>query len=189
MNGSQAKHWVRVARSFFADGFILVFAFMVGTLIRLGPEWAGDGYDFAQMLTLSVEEYWPGMLLGGLFFPSAVYVCGLYAPKSFHRGILPRFLLLCLCLLLTFWILAALFYLNFSTRIGRGVMLLSSDFATEAFGSLLGVLLYGGIAILVFITAILWLFFPVFCYFYLKRIAIATEASQHFLEALLMKKD
>ena len=73
--------------------------------------------------------------------------------------------------------------------VAGGVMLLSSDFATEAFGSLLGVLLYGGIAILVFITAILWLFFPVFCYFYLKRIAIATEASQHFLEALLMKKD
>lgn len=73
--------------------------------------------------------------------------------------------------------------------IAGGVMLLSSDFATEAFGSLFGVLLYGGIAILVVITAILWLFFPVFCYFYLKRIAIATEASQHFLEAILMKKD
>ena len=125
MNGSQTTHWVRVARSFIADGFILVFAFLAGTLIRLGPEWAKDGYHFAQMLTLSVEEYWPGMLLGGLFFPSAVYVCGLYAPKSFHRGILPRFLLLGLCLVLTFWILAALFYLNFSTRIGRGVMLLS----------------------------------------------------------------
>ena len=125
MNGGQTRHWVRVTRSFITDGMILVVAFMAGTLIRLGPEWAKDGYDFFQMLTLSVEEYWPGMILGGLFFPSAVYVCGLYAPKSFHRGILPRFLLLSVCLVLTFWILAALFYLNFSTRIGRGVMLLS----------------------------------------------------------------
>lgn len=130
MNGSQTRHWVRVVRSFIADGLILVFAFMAGTLIRLGPEWAKDGYDFLQMLTLSVEEYWPGMLLGGLFFPSSVYICGLYAPKSFHRGILPRFLLLGLCLVLTFWILAALFYLNFSTRIGRGVMLLSIGIGT-----------------------------------------------------------
>ena len=130
MNGIQTRHWVRVARSFLVDGFILVFAFLAGTLIRLGPEWANDGFGFIQMLTLSVQQYWPGMLLGGLFFPSAVYVCGLYAPKSFYRGILPRFLLLTLCLLMTFWILAALFYLNFSTRIGRGVMLLSILIAT-----------------------------------------------------------
>lgn len=77
----------------------------------------------------------------------------------------------------------------FAIIFAGGVMLLSSDFAAEALGSLFGVLLYGGIALLVIITAILWLFFPVFSYFYLKRIAIATEASQHFLEALLMKKD
>ena len=68
MNGSQTRHWVRVARSFLVDGFILVFAFLAGTLIRLGPEWANDGFGFIQMLTLSVQQYWPGMLLGGLFF-------------------------------------------------------------------------------------------------------------------------
>lgn len=125
MTGGQTRHWIRVARSFLVDGLIVVFAFMAGTLIRLGPEWAKDGYDFLQMLVLSVEEYWPGMLMGGIMFPCSVYVCGLYTPKSFHRGMLSRFLLLAVCLILAFWVLAALFYLNFSTRIGRGIMLLS----------------------------------------------------------------
>ena len=94
MTGGQTRHWIRVARSFLVDGLIVVFAFMAGTLIRLGPEWAKDGYDFLQMLVLSVEEYWPGMLMGGIMFPCSVYVCGLYTPKSFHRGMLSWFLLL-----------------------------------------------------------------------------------------------
>ncbi len=123
MTAIKHNHWIRVARSYFVDGFIMVVAFLGGSVIRLGPGWSKEGYDFLQMLTLAVELYWPGMLLGALFFPSCVYVCGLYSPRSFHSGIFQRFLILAICLILTFWVLLAFFYLNFSTRIGRGVMI------------------------------------------------------------------
>ncbi len=117
------NHWLGVARSYFADGFSLIVAFLAGTIIRLGPDWSKEGLDLAQMVVKSAELYWPGMLLGALFFPASVYVCGLYSPRSFHSAIIQRFLMLGVCLLLTFWVLSAFFYLNFSTKIGRGIML------------------------------------------------------------------
>ena len=65
------------------------------------------------MLTLSVQQYWPGMLLGGLFFPSAVYVCA-YMRLKVSTWYPAKVSSLTLCLILTFWILAALFYMFFN---------------------------------------------------------------------------
>ena len=116
------NHWTQVARSYFVDGFIVIFSFLVGTLLRFGLEWYGDDEAFMQLYMAAFDEYWPGMLLSALFFPSCVYVCGLYTPKSFHTEILKRFLMLAGCQGLTILVLLAFFSLDYSAKIGRGVM-------------------------------------------------------------------
>jgi exopolysaccharide biosynthesis polyprenyl glycosylphosphotransferase len=118
----QHNHWTQVARAYLVDATIVVVSFLVGTLLRFGMEWAGDDEAFIAQYWEAFDEYWPGMILSALFFPSCVYVCGLYTPKSFHTEILKRFLMLAGCQGLTILVLLAYFSIDFSAKIGRGVM-------------------------------------------------------------------
>jgi len=111
-NGILESHWPRVAAHFFVDACIVFAGIGLGAALRLGEEW---------MLALGM--YWPAMMVAGIAFPCTIYLCGLYSPRTGTRDLWKQSLMLAACFVGTLVLLAAVFYLNFSTRIGRGVML------------------------------------------------------------------
>ncbi|MDA7916156.1 exopolysaccharide biosynthesis polyprenyl glycosylphosphotransferase [Verrucomicrobia bacterium] len=113
--GILGKHWVQVAFAFFLDATIICTAFMLGTAIRF------KGAEF----WFKLGEYGPSIAAGALFFSSANYVFALYEPSSIFSGKFRRSLLLFASLCLSIGFMFAMFYGNYSGRIGRGVMLVS----------------------------------------------------------------
>ncbi|MCX8155576.1 MAG: exopolysaccharide biosynthesis polyprenyl glycosylphosphotransferase [Verrucomicrobiae bacterium] len=73
--------------------------------------------------------YYPSLLWGALVFASASYIFGLYAPQTHHQSLFTRGLVILLNLGLALLLMTAMFYLNYSSRVGRGVMAYSSLFA------------------------------------------------------------
>ncbi len=116
MNNSASKYWVGVVRHFLLDVLIFSIAFGFGIALRLPEIW-----DHA------LVECWSGIILGALVFASAAYVCGLYSLHSANQQFFNRFLLIGFCLLFALGPMLGVFYLNFSARIGRGVMLISTS--------------------------------------------------------------
>lgn len=113
-NGILQKHWMTVTARFALDAIIFVLAFVLGTYLRLGEEW-----------TNWLMSYWPGIVIGAVIFSCAVYIFGLYSPQSANQQMFKRSLTLGICLAGAIGLMLAIFYLKFSTRIGRGVMLRS----------------------------------------------------------------
>ncbi len=114
-NGILQKHWLNVSFHFVVDALLLFLAFVAGTEFRLGAE----GLE-------KLSGLWPGMLMGALFFSCVTYICNLYSPHSSNDTPSRRALILALAFLVTIGFMMGIFYINFSTRIGRGIMLISS---------------------------------------------------------------
>src|SRR5437868_14428597 len=112
-NGMLQKHWLNVSFHFILDASLFFLAFLAAAQLRLGT----DVYDKLNVL-------WPGMLLGALFFSCITYICGMYSPLSTHNNPTRRTLILGLCLGLTIGFMMGIFYIKYSTRIGRGIMLI-----------------------------------------------------------------
>ncbi|MBA4147749.1 MAG: exopolysaccharide biosynthesis polyprenyl glycosylphosphotransferase [Verrucomicrobia bacterium] len=112
-NGILQKHWLNVTVHFVVDALLFCIAFVAATELRLG----GLG-------AWKLMDYWPSILLGGAFFPCVAYICGLYAPKHTAESVFKRSVILGFCFLAAFAIMLALFYINYSSRIGRGVMVI-----------------------------------------------------------------
>ena len=117
-NNASSKYWLWVFRHFFLDVTAFALAFSIGISLRLPHNWA-------EALTM----YWPGILVGAAVFACVVYVCGLYSLHSHNQKAFTRYTLLLLALILAIAPMLGLFYLNFSTRIGRGAMLISASLA------------------------------------------------------------
>lgn len=113
-NGILQKHWVRVTWYFVLDAVFFILAFVLGTWLRLGPDYGKH-----------IAEYTTGILWGAVIFSCVSYICGLYTPQSRPQGTFKRAIVLALCLLFAIGCMVAMFYINFSSRIGRGVMLIS----------------------------------------------------------------
>lgn len=116
-NGILQKHWLNVTFHFAIDALLFCLAFVLGTELRFG-----SGPFFEKELI----DYLPSILWGALFFPCVAYICGLYSPHVSHDNVFKRSILLALCFVAAFGFMLALFYINFSGRIGRGVMVISS---------------------------------------------------------------
>ena len=128
------KHWVHVSLNYGLDAVVFCAAFFIGAHERLG-EAASNRFgsyiltalfgspQAAAAAATHPGSYWPGILLGALFFPSCLYIFGLYSPQSSKSGVFKRALVLGGCLLLTTAIMFGLFYVKTSANIGRGVML------------------------------------------------------------------
>ena len=117
-NGLLQKHWVAVASRFALDALVFVIAFVVGTYLRLSEEWV-----------TWLVSYWPGILFGSLVFSCTCYIFGLYSPQSANQEMFKRSLTLAFCMAVAVGLMLGVFYIKFSTRIGRGVMLPSSVIA------------------------------------------------------------
>ena len=114
-----SKHWLTVTSHFTIDMLLYVLAFILAVRIRFGSD---DWLHQPGIL-------WPGMLLGAFVCASATYICGFYSPL--HKGD-NRFrlvLILGLCHSVALVLMLGLFYVNYSTRIGRGVMAIGAPLA------------------------------------------------------------
>lgn len=119
MNGNtSSKYWLGVLRHFSLDVVAFALAFSVGISLRLPHYW-----------TEALGLYWSGILVGAVVFACVAYVCGLYSLHSHNQNAFTRYTLLLLALILAIAPMLGLFYLNFSTRIGRGAMLISAGLA------------------------------------------------------------
>jgi len=108
------KIWSQVSVHFGVDVALWICAFVAGTFLRF------SGSSFSAIGKCVV--YFPGFAIGALSLASACYISGLYSRHAIHQSVRRRYLLVLGCLALA--IVATLSYgsINFSARIGRGVM-------------------------------------------------------------------
>jgi exopolysaccharide biosynthesis polyprenyl glycosylphosphotransferase len=115
-NGVSEKHWLRVFSHFVADVLVFHFSFLAGMRVRFADEWLQ-----------ALARYWPGVMLGALVFACAAYVLGLYSLEGAAHNVFQRSLFVALSFGIAATLMLGFFYLNFSTRIGRGAMLISGS--------------------------------------------------------------
>lgn len=115
------SHILKTLSQVIIDALIFAIAFIIGTWIRFSP------YEGAMPGQLS--QYAGGILLGAFAFVCAAYICGLYAERDRVQGAGHRFVIILLCYGAAFGLMLAMFYFDFSSRIGRGVMAISSPIA------------------------------------------------------------
>jgi exopolysaccharide biosynthesis polyprenyl glycosylphosphotransferase len=119
MSGSRSsQRLVHVSWHFATDMALFIFAFIAGIYLRF----MGD----PTLIFSHQWEYYPSVIWGALVFAAACYIFGLYAPQIFNQNLLTRALVLTLNLGLALLLMSVMFYLNFSSRVGRGVMAYSA---------------------------------------------------------------
>jgi len=123
-NTSGKKHWSHVWRHFALDSLIWLAAFVTATVLRF----AGD--DSPDAITIALLQYAPGLLAGSLTISSVCYLFSLYSRHGPHSNHHRRYLLVFGAILVAS--LATLSYgsVDFSARIGRGVLVVALPSAT-----------------------------------------------------------
>ncbi|WCJ58984.1 exopolysaccharide biosynthesis polyprenyl glycosylphosphotransferase [Fontisphaera persica] len=121
MNGGSRQRLAHVSWHFALDMVLFILAFMLGIYLRF----LGD----STLVYTAQWTYYPSLIWGALVFASASYIFGLYAPQTQHQSLFTRALVILLNLGLAVLLMTAMFYLNYSSRVGRGVMAYSSIFA------------------------------------------------------------
>ncbi|MFT4549593.1 MAG: exopolysaccharide biosynthesis polyprenyl glycosylphosphotransferase [Verrucomicrobiales bacterium] len=112
-NGLINRHWIYVARHLATDFVLFVMAFFGGTFMRFT-----DHENWLRFF----GHYLPAVVFGGLVFSCLVYIVGLYAPLRMEHAMGKRFGRLTVCLLFSLFLVVAVGYIDWSSRIGRGVM-------------------------------------------------------------------
>ena len=118
-NTSGKKHWSHVWRHFALDSLIWLTAFVAATVIRF------SGDDSPRAIMIAILRYAPGLLAGSLTISSVCYLFSLYSRHGPHSNRRRRYILVLGAVLVAS--LATLSYgsVDFSARIGRGVLLLA----------------------------------------------------------------
>jgi exopolysaccharide biosynthesis polyprenyl glycosylphosphotransferase len=115
-NGICEKHWFRVFQHFVLDTLAFAVSFLLGMRIRFAGEWLE-----------ALNSYWSGVLVGALVFSCACYIFGLYSLQSSNHKLFKRSFFIGISFVIAVVLMVGIFYLNFSTRIGRGAMLISGS--------------------------------------------------------------
>ena len=115
-NGASQKHWLRVFFHFAVDTLAFAISFLAGMRLRFADEWL-----------LALGNYWPGVAVGALVFACAAYILGLYSLEGASHSLFERALFLALSFTIAALVIVGFTYLNYSPRIGRGVMLISGS--------------------------------------------------------------
>ncbi|MGC8830713.1 MAG: sugar transferase [Verrucomicrobiia bacterium] len=110
-------HWWHVSAHFLIDIALFCLAFLVGIRLRFAGEW--------NLLVATPMQYAPSILLGSVAFASCCYIMGFYSPQIYHQNLFKRALMIFMAMVISLILMTGLFYLNYSTRIGRGIMLYS----------------------------------------------------------------
>ena len=111
-----STHWRTVAANFLFDVAIVWFSFAVGVWIR-----------FSILSLEKLFEYGPGVLISSLVLPVVFYVGGFYSPKSQQGDLVTRIRWLSFGFLSVVLVVLAVGSIDFSSRIGRGVLAASGS--------------------------------------------------------------
>jgi exopolysaccharide biosynthesis polyprenyl glycosylphosphotransferase len=158
-SGITHKYWVAVLRHFVLDVLLMVAAFLVAFRLRFTEP--GEWF-------LKLGDCWPGVILGALVFAVAAYIFGLYSSHTHDHSFARRAFFLGICFAIAQLMMADLFSVNFSTRIGRGAMAIAYAFAY------LTVLLHHGFLLHQFRN-------------YRERVALIVTSREDEAEALLLQ--
>ena len=115
-NGILGQHWIRVSAHMIVDTLLFCVAFLIGTVLRLADE------STTEELMTKFWAYLPGIILGGVCFSCVIYMTGLYSSQSYRQGVFRRVCLVGGALAGTVGLMSAVFYMNKSMEIGRGVI-------------------------------------------------------------------
>ena len=101
------------------DALAFSWSFIVGTWLRFhSNNW-----------TDQLAVYLPCIIAGAVVFVFMNFVLGLYSPEGAKDSTSKRALVLAACFIGVIGVMTSFFYVNFSVRIGRGVMAMSCLFA------------------------------------------------------------
>lgn len=112
---TSSRHALRVGWHLATDALLFVAAFFLALPLRFGQEWLPI-----------LEFYWLPILLGAVSFGALLYLAGLYNHRAFQNNRLRIAAKVALAVAANLLILAALSYLDFSSRVGRGVTVIGS---------------------------------------------------------------
>lgn len=112
--GSQSRHWALVGQWFATDALLVFVSFYIAAALR-----------FIALQPPQFSWYLQSVLVCALLLPSTIYIAGLYSEESLHHTRVKRaFILLGAFFVMVLFVLA---YgsINFSARIGRGVLIVA----------------------------------------------------------------
>ncbi len=112
-NGFLNRHWVYVARHFIIDLASVFFGILGGTILRFHV--SGESLE-------KFALYLPAVAVGSITLPCFAYILGLYAPLRMEHAFARRFGWLALGVVLAFLAVVTVGYIDWSSRIGRGVL-------------------------------------------------------------------
>lgn len=106
------QRWLAIRTQFVIDAAIVFFSVWLATMLTFGEFWPA-----------AISRYWPALLAASLTLPAAVYIFGLYSLQGVQFRKRERIALLCVAFFACVLAMLAMGSLNFSSRIGRGVIL------------------------------------------------------------------
>ena len=103
-----------MGQRFLTDLLLVTLSFYAASVIRFGQWWHP-----------TLGFYVPSIVICALILSSTIYILGLYSEESMHYSTFRRTVMLCGALALMFIIALSYGSINFSARIGRGVMVVA----------------------------------------------------------------
>lgn len=107
------QRWLAIRTQFAIDSLIVFGSVWVAAMIRF-QDWWPDG----------IMRYWPAIGAASVALPAMVYILGLYSLQGTPLRKRERVSLLCVAFFACVIVLLAVGSLNFSSRLGRGVLAL-----------------------------------------------------------------
>jgi exopolysaccharide biosynthesis polyprenyl glycosylphosphotransferase len=108
-----SERWLKIRSQFGVDGLIVLFSAWVALAARFGDWWPRQ-----------VVTYWPTLAIASIVLPSVIYIFGLYSVRGLHLRKRERLMLLLAAYCITMVLQMAMGSIDFSSRIGRGVLIL-----------------------------------------------------------------
>ena len=121
ISGNRSRHWESVGQRFLTDMLLVAVSFYAASVIRFEKWWPA-----------SFGFYLPSIVVCALLLASTIYILGLYSEESMHYSTFRRTMMLSGALMLMFIVALAYGSINFSARIGRGVMVVAAVLSSLA---------------------------------------------------------
>lgn len=106
-----SQRWLKIRSQFVIDGLIVLASAWFASVVRFGDWWPKQ-----------VGWYWSTLMVAAMALPAIIYIFGLYSVHGLHLRKRERLCLLLVAFGLTMLLQMVLGSVNFSSRIGRGVL-------------------------------------------------------------------
>lgn len=105
------QRWLAIRTQFVIDALIVLLSVWLASVLRFGELWPSG-----------ISQYWPALLAASVTLPTVIYIFGLYSLQGVHLRRRERLALLILAFMACMVALLVMGSLNFSSRVGRGVI-------------------------------------------------------------------